>query len=140
MLEKEIARSRRYKATLSVFVLGLDNLSDLISKYGHRTGDRLIAETGRLLKQHARKADFLCRYDSNRFAAMLTHTASEEAHTLCDRLKTLLSGSLAQIESEPIHIKASFGVAVLDPGSDRDMKGLLSDAIQSLRRVEEQEV
>ena len=139
MLEKEIARSRRYKATLSVFVLGLDNLSDLSSKYGHRTGDRLIAETGRLLKQHARKADFLCRYDSSRFAAMLTHTAGEEAHVLCDRIKTLLTGSLVQIESEPIHIKVSFGVAVLDPESDRDMKELLSDASQALSQAEEQE-
>ena len=139
MLEKEIARSRRYKAALSVFVLSLDNLSDLTSKYGHRTGDRLIAETGRLLKQHARKADFLCRYDSSRFAAMLTHTAGEEAHVLCDRIKTLLTGSLVQIESEPIHIKVSFGVAVLDPESDSDMKGLLSDAFQALSQTEEQE-
>ena len=139
MLEKEIARSRRYKATLSVFVLGLDNLSDLTSKYGHRAGDRLIAETGRLLKQQARKADFLCRYDSSRFAAMLTHTAGEEAHALCDRIKTLLTGSLVQIESEPIHIKANFGVAVLEPGSDGGMKGLLSDAFQSLRRAQDRE-
>jgi len=128
MLEREIARSRRYKAVLSVFILCLDNLSDLTSRYGHRAGDRLIAETGMLLKQHARKADFLCRYDSSRFAALLTHTAGEEAHTLCDRIKTLLTGSLVQIESEPIRIKVSFGVAVLDPGSDSDMKGLLSDA------------
>ncbi|MBL7224830.1 MAG: diguanylate cyclase [Desulfobacteraceae bacterium] len=49
-----------------------------------------------------------------------------------------MSGSLAQIESEPIHIKVSFGVAVLDPGSDRDMKELLSDASQALRRAQEQ--
>jgi len=125
--------------TLSVFVLGLDNLSDLTSRYGHGIGDRLIAETGRLLKQHARKADFLCRYDSSRFAAMLTHTAGEEAHALCDRMKTLLTESLGQIESEPIHIKVSFGVAVLDPESNREMKGLLSDAIQSLGRAEGQQ-
>ncbi len=138
MLEKEIARSRRYKATLSVFVLGLDNLSDLTSKYGHRAGDRLIAETGRLLKQHARKADFLCRYDNSRFAAMLTHTAGEEAHALCDRIRILLTGSLVRIESEPIHIQVSFGVAVLDPGSDSDMKRLLSDAFQALSRAQEQ--
>ena len=140
MLEKEIARSRRYKATLSVFVLSLDNLSDLISRYGHRAGDRLIAETGTLLKQHARKADFLCRYDSNRFAAMLTHTAGEEAHALCDRIQTLLTGSLVQIESEPIQIKVSFGVAVLDSGSDSDMKGLLSDVFQALQRAQEKGV
>ncbi|MBW2202915.1 MAG: MMPL family transporter [Deltaproteobacteria bacterium] len=139
MLEKEIARSRRYKATLSVFVLGLDNLADLTSRYGHRAGDRLIAETGTLLKEHARKADFLCRYDSNRFAVMLTHTAGEEAHALCDRIQTLLTKSLVQIESEPILIKVSFGVAVLDPGSDSDMKELLSDALQALRRAQEKE-
>jgi len=70
---------------------------------------------------------------------MLTHTAGEEAHVLCDRIKTLLTGSLVQIESEPIHIKVSFGVAVLDPESDRDMKELLSDASQALSQAEEQE-
>jgi len=140
MLEKEIARARRYKAPLSVFVLSLDNLSALISRYGHRAGDRLIAETGRLLKQQAGKTDFLCRYDSSRFAGMLTHTAGQEARALCDRIKTLLTSSLVQVESEPIQIKVSFGVAVLDPESDRDMKGLLSDAVQALRRAEDEGV
>jgi len=69
---------------------------------------------------------------------MLTHSAGEKAHALCDRIKTLLSGSLVQIESEPIHIKVSFGVAVLDPESDNDMKELLSDASKALGRAQEQ--
>ncbi len=137
MLEKEIARSRRYKAPLSLLIFNLDNLPDLNARYGHREGDRLIAETGRLLKLHLRKEDFLCRYDETQFAGMLTHIDADKAHALCNRMKTLVTRTPFQINTDAIRIKMSFGVSALAPGSDADMKALVSAAVDALRQTKE---
>lgn len=132
MLEKEVARSRRYKIPVSIFIMGVDNLLEVVSSYGEREGDLLIAETGRLLGRHARKADFLCRYDTSRFAVMFTHTTGEEVRSFCHRLKALFEESPVKVGSELIPVKASFGVAMFDPISDMDVKELLSRALQAL--------
>ncbi|MBW1780129.1 MAG: MMPL family transporter [Deltaproteobacteria bacterium] len=134
MLEKEIARSRRYKAPLSFFILNLDNLPDLIARYGHRECDRLIAETSRLLKLHTRKEDILCRYDDNQFAGMLAHIDAAQAHALCNRMKLLIGRTLLKINGESNDIEMHFGVSSLAPGSETDMKALVSAAVDALRR------
>lgn len=137
ILEKEIARRRRYQAPLSLFILDLDNLPDLNARYGQREGDRLVAEIGRILTQHIRKEDLLCRYDSGYLAGMLTHIDADKAHAFCNRMRTLISGMTFQIEGEPVHISMRFGISSLTPESDMDLKTLIAAAHDALRQTQE---
>jgi diguanylate cyclase (GGDEF)-like protein len=137
MLEKEIARSSRYKTPLSLFILDLDNLADLIARYGQREGDRLIADIGRLFSRHLRVEDFLCRYDTGQFAGMLTHIDADKAHAFCNRMKILISGTPFQIEGESVHVRMRFGISSLTPESDTDLKTLMAAAHEALRQKQE---
>jgi hypothetical protein len=134
-LEKEIARSRRHKAPLSLFILNLDNLPDLIVQHGHQEGDRIIAEIGRLIKQHLRKEDFLCRYDYSQFAGMLTHNDADRASAFCNRIKALIARTPFQMDGESIQIITSIGMNSLPVGSDMNMKALVSAALDDLRQT-----
>ena len=135
MLEKEIARSRRYKTSLSILVADIDNFTEIVSNHGYQTGDTIIAEMGRLLKQHVRKADYLCRLGGDHFAGILMHTSAKQVRETCERIKTLLTRHQFQIGTESIYINVNFGMAIFEPESEKGVRALLDEALQSLKAV-----
>jgi len=136
MLEKEIARSRRYKVPLSFLILNINNLPKLNIQHGYREVDRLIAQIAGLLRQDLRKGDILCRYDGSQFGIILTHMDPDKAHAFCSRIKALIARTPFQIDGEPIHLTMSIGASHLAPGSDTGMKALLSAAHHALQGTE----
>jgi uncharacterized protein len=135
MLEKELARSRRSKMHFSLFILNLDNLPDLKARYGQGEVNRLIAETGRLLKRHLRKEDLLCRYDSNQLAGLLIHMNGDMAHGFCNRMERLITKTPFEMDGESVHIRVSFGISSHTPESDINMKALTAAAHGALRQT-----
>ncbi|MFH1951844.1 MAG: efflux RND transporter permease subunit [Pseudomonadota bacterium] len=136
-LENEIARSRRYKTPLSILITDIGNFREIVSDHGYRAGDTLIAEMGRLLKQLVRKADYLCRLGGNQFAAILLHTTANQVRETCERIKRLLTTRPFQIANESIYIRVNFGMAFFEPESEKGVRALLNDALQSLETATE---
>jgi uncharacterized protein len=137
LLEREIARFRRHRTPVSLFILTLDNLPDLNARYDQGGIDHLIAEAGRLLKAHLREEDLLCRYDGNQFAGMLIHMDGDTARAFCSRMNTLINHMPFQIDGETVHIRAAFGVSSLSPESDMEMTPLIASAWEALRQAQQ---
>ncbi len=132
VLDKEIARSRRYKTPLSLLIVSLDDLDKVNGLYGHQATNVILTETARLLKENARKTDLICQYNANQFALILTQTSCNVAGLLGERIKALLKDHPFQVESNLISLRATLGVGSFDPKSERGVKGLIEDAFQAL--------
>jgi diguanylate cyclase (GGDEF)-like protein len=93
-IDFEVRRYLRYGTLVSLVLIDIDDFKAVNDSYGHREGDRVLAEIGRTLIRVERDSDICCRYGGEEFAVILPLTDIYEAGVIACRLnielKTLL--------------------------------------------------
>jgi diguanylate cyclase (GGDEF)-like protein len=74
-----LALAARERQPLAVVIIDLDNFKDVNDRYGHLTGDALLAAFGRLLLTRVRKSDVACRYGGEEFCLLMPRTDAPTA-------------------------------------------------------------
>jgi len=92
-LERELYRAQRRNASLCVVMLDLDHFKQFNDTFGHTAGDALLREVGRILREHVRKSDIVCRYGGEEFVLVLPDASLEDTHQrvvqICALVKNL---------------------------------------------------
>ncbi len=105
-LKQEFARAKRGKHPFSVVMLDMDNLKPLNDKYGHAVGDVALKSLSKLLKDHTRTEDIVCRFGGDEFLVILHNTneqiASVRLQEWSERVKDI------DIVHEGDHLQVSF--------------------------------
>ena len=97
-------------------LLDIDYFKRVNDQLGHDEGDRVIAESARLLEQILRETDFVARIGGEEFAIIMPNTTLAEAVLALERLRIA-------IELEPsIPITVSIGVTDFSSDSTRSYK------------------
>lgn len=96
-LQQEIYRTERYKHSLSLLMIDLDDFKELNDKYGHVVGDRMLKTLARLMVEIIRPSDIPARYGGEEFLIILPETISENAVKVAERIRQ-------RIESYPFEI------------------------------------
>lgn len=78
-LEKEWSRSIRYSRPLSLIVLDFDYFKTVNDRYGHQTGDAVLASVASVLKTIVRPQDLVARQGGEEFAVLLPETTGPAA-------------------------------------------------------------
>ena len=104
-LEREIARSERYKTALSLLFIDLDAFKSINDREGHEAGDRVLLKVAETLQNSVRQNDIVGRLGGDEFGVVLIEAGPEEA-SICrsaigDRLATAC----------PAQVSASIGTA-----------------------------
>lgn len=86
VLTREVDRSRRHGAPLTVAMVDLDNFKEVNDRQGHVAGDRVLAETARQWSAALRSVDLLARYGGDEFAVVLPDTDAAHAAQVLDRM------------------------------------------------------
>jgi len=90
-LEREIRRSRRIRAPLSVVMLDIDHFKIFNDTYGHAAGDEVLKLLGKLLRKTVRASDVACRYGGEEFVVVLLDTdlaaALPSIERICSEIK-----------------------------------------------------
>jgi two-component system cell cycle response regulator len=89
-LEKEFSRAGRYHTPLSLIFFDIDNFKKINDTYGHKHGDAVLRDIGKLTKSVARLSDVPARYGGEEFAVVLPNTSTEGALKMATRLSTLV--------------------------------------------------
>lgn len=112
--EREIARSRRNAAPLSVLVIDIDHFKQINDTCGHTAGDAALCAVAENLKRNRRAYDHLARYGGEEFVMLLPGTNGEDAYRIAERLRTALAGTNATAGHHSLPVTISIGVAELE--------------------------
>jgi len=111
LLRDEWERSLRSGEALSVAMLDLDRFKQVNDTYGHPTGDVILYETARILRDAAREIDMVGRYGGEEFIVILPSTDEGEAARFAERVREQVANHLFRDEANELHMTTSCGVA-----------------------------
>jgi diguanylate cyclase (GGDEF)-like protein/PAS domain S-box-containing protein len=109
-LEVEKERSLRLRHDLSLLLFDLDHFKKLNDSLGHREGDQVLVQIGRVLFETIRKeVDSAFRYGGDEFTVLLPGADTIQACRFAERVRR-------RIEELDMHgVRASMGICQFDP-------------------------
>ena len=108
----ELERANRYVRPMAVIILDLDNFKEINDRYGHTTGDRVLALVAGALGAQLRKTDIAARYGGDEFAVILPETDLSSTAVIAERIAVGISTVRLDIGGESvISFTASVGYA-----------------------------
>jgi two-component system cell cycle response regulator len=139
-LDRELARSSRYKRPLSLVMIDIDRFKLVNEELGHLGGDFTLRELAARIKGNIRKEELFARYGGEEFTVVLPETSSEGAVKLCDRLLRVVKEQPFQYEETTYNVTISAGVVTFDgeqkiadaTGKEHDMT-----SVELIRRADE---
>jgi diguanylate cyclase (GGDEF)-like protein len=90
-IELEFNRYMRYGKLFTLLLIDIDDFKEVNDTYGHREGDRILAEMGETFLHLARDSDICARYGGEEFAVILPLTDIDEAGEIADRVRIELA-------------------------------------------------
>ncbi|HXU19425.1 MAG TPA: GGDEF domain-containing protein [Verrucomicrobiae bacterium] len=117
-LNKELIRAKRYSEQLAVVILDLHKLKEVNDRHGHMRGDDVLKIAAATLRTTLRASDFAFRIGGDEFALLLPRTDSEQAVTLCRRVRSQYEVELLPLNLN-IGVTLDFGAAVYPQDGDQ---------------------
>lgn len=114
-LDEEINRTIRNEGILSIVLADIDFFKKFNDTYGHQTGDFILIEFCRILKDNLRQYDTLARYGGEEFAIVLPETTNEDALAVSEKLRAAIEATHFDDGRETYRVTSSFGVATAKP-------------------------
>ncbi|MDR1128263.1 MAG: GGDEF domain-containing protein [Treponema sp.] len=94
-----------------IAIMDIDHFKRFNDSYGHVNGDEVLKHVVKIVSEGLRKHDFLGRYGGEEFVFFLGNADLETGVKVAERLRKALESSPVEIESGPVRITASFGIA-----------------------------
>ncbi len=129
-LDKELIRAKRYEQQLAIVILDLHRLKEVNDRHGHLRGDDVLKMAAVTLRTTLRASDFAFRIGGDEFALLLPQTDSEQAVTLCRRVRSQYEAEILPLNLN-IGVTLDFGAAVYPQDGDQRSE-LLGTADQRL--------
>jgi diguanylate cyclase (GGDEF)-like protein len=117
-LEKELNRAKRYGHQLAVVILDLHKLKEVNDRFGHLQGDHALQIAATTLRTTLRASDFAFRIGGDEFALLLPQTDTDQAVTLCRRVRAEYENQLRPLKMD-VGVTLDFGVAVHPQDGDQ---------------------
>ena len=103
LLEKEMARARRYQRPLSLLYLDADDFKAVNDTLGHQTGNTVLEVVAGILRKSVRGTDFVARLGGDEFAVLLPETGGDSVRTIVERVRAILLRK-ARMEHWPVTV------------------------------------
>jgi len=120
------ALGNRRSGQIAVLFIDLDNFKTVNDRFGHASGDQVIAAAARHILSCARDADIAARVGGDEFALLVEDVTIEQVTALAGRVIEALSKTEVAFSRQALAIGASIGIAVAGP--EETTETLLRDA------------
>lgn len=137
MAGRFMSQAKRSKKSLTFMLIDVDDFKQVNTKFGHLTGDVVLANTAALLKHSVRGSDAVFRYGGDEFLILLADTSSIDARHVVNRIRTGLDEWNRAKHLENFELSLSIGVAEWSEG--RTLDALLDSADHEMYAVKEEQ-
>jgi diguanylate cyclase (GGDEF)-like protein len=110
-LNRRLAEWKRGGNAVSVAVMQVDQMLELVSRFGEQGEDFLRQVMGRLLEAATRDMDERCEFEDGLFAVLLPGTDEANALAVVDRLRTQIRQCKVRMGNDLWDLTASIGLA-----------------------------
>lgn len=121
------------KQGVSLIMLDLDHFKRINDRRGHEAGDRILQEVVALVNRNIRSGDYFARWSGEEFLLLCPSTPLTHAKKLAEKLRLACANYLFEINSAPVSVTLSIGIASCKP--EDDFTQLLKRADSALYRA-----
>ena len=130
-LEQEIKRCKRDGQQLAILFMDLDHFKEVNDTLGHDSGDQLLVEAAKRIRQCVRDSDTVARMGGDEFTVILTDISkTDQLEPLLQKILRSMD-ALFQIGDEQVFVSASMGIT-LYPMDGTEIEDLYKNADQAL--------
>lgn len=113
----------------SLLLLDLDHFKLVNDRFGHATGDQVLAQVGRRIAHNVRELDILGRWGGEEFLCLLPEVSRSLAEEIAERIRAGLEAYPVEFQGRQVRVTSSIGVATYpDDGLDPDSLLAKADA------------
>ncbi|HZO24589.1 MAG TPA: EAL domain-containing protein [Chloroflexota bacterium] len=118
-LERALTRTDRYRRSIAVMFLDLDNFKVVNDSLGHEIGDQLLIAVARRLRACLRDEDTAARLGGDELAVLLEEVVDEQGVIeVARRISNTMTEPLV-LNGRELFVTFSIGIALSTPGHDR---------------------
>ena len=128
ILGREIKRVQRKQGTLVFLYVDVNDFKMVNTRFGHLSGDLVLAEVGALLKQCVRGSDYVVRMGGDEFLAALVDTDPEGAEVVKTRIRQRVEEWSQDSPLPGYQLGLSIGIQPFDPAQSFDQVLAAADA------------
>jgi diguanylate cyclase (GGDEF)-like protein/putative nucleotidyltransferase with HDIG domain len=125
-LDRELARCKRDKSTLTVMVSDMDGFKQVNDRFGHLEGNRVLRLFAQALKDSCREYDYVARMGGDEFVVIAPGLGTQAAGKKAEQMRALAKQAGSEVCGEEI-VSLSVGRAVY-PEDGQDAEHLLAEA------------
>ena len=137
MLEREIQRTIRKGAPLSLVMMDIDHFKQVNDCFGHQDGDLVLVTVAGLARKDLRSYDFAARYGGEEFVLTLPETNHEEAMHVAERLRQEVESQTFTGSMSDLRVTISMGVATCPAPGISSVADLIREADDALYRAKQ---
>jgi len=121
LLDNEIKRAKRYRHSISLLMMDIDNFKEINDNYGHQAGDELLKMIANAIAGGCREIDSPSRYGGEEFALILPETKKENAGVVAERLRHKIENLALEVEDGTV-ISPTISIGISEYPEDADNK------------------
>lgn len=112
---RELHSLQRHGHSAALLMIDIDYFKEINDRFGHPTGDTVIATVAAAIRESIRDIDAAGRYGGDEFGVVLTHTGQHAAMVAAERIRARVAAALE--DSAPrLRCTLSIGIAAASPG------------------------
>jgi diguanylate cyclase (GGDEF)-like protein len=134
-LDREILRSVRKRAQLSIVMIDIDHFKKINDTYGHQNGDQVLVAVADTFRTSLRVYDIPARYGGEEFVLSLPETPHEDAIMVAERLRKAIEALEFSGELTGLKTSVSMGVATCPDNATNSAQELIKAADEALYRA-----
>ena len=113
VLQRSKAQADRSGQPLCVALLDVDHFKRINDEHGHATGDEVLRQIGRALREASREVDTVARMGGDEFTVILAELpSSSHLEGILQKMLRAL-GDVFQLGTEQVFVSASIGITML---------------------------
>lgn len=116
----EICRSDDFGEDLSLLFLSVDNIPELLMRYGKEGVDKMLITLAKVIRKSVRQYDLVGRLENHRFGVVLVKTPANEAYLWAEKIRKTIAGVVIDLDGKSFSVTLSIGVCGATEGVTKD--------------------